>query len=51
MVSIDFDRGPWDDALQYRRAVGFREMHAQNLAGPKDPQSKPDYSPPSDLLR
>ncbi|KAJ5474000.1 hypothetical protein N7475_003566 [Penicillium sp. IBT 31633x] len=25
-VSIDFNRGPWDDAFQYRRAVGLREI-------------------------
>ncbi|KAJ5594706.1 uncharacterized protein N7459_000914 [Penicillium hispanicum] len=32
-IGIDFDRGPWDSALQYRRAVGFREIACiQNIA-------------------
>ncbi|KGO73228.1 Aminoglycoside phosphotransferase [Penicillium italicum] len=40
-VSIDFDRGPWDDAFQYRRAVGFREMTSvQSIAElPQSPLS------------
>ncbi|KAJ5799273.1 uncharacterized protein N7518_001341 [Penicillium psychrosexuale] len=40
-VLIDFDRGPWDDALQYRRAVGFREIASvQSIAElPRSPLS------------
>ncbi|KAJ5346857.1 uncharacterized protein N7506_000110 [Penicillium brevicompactum] len=40
-VSIDFDRGPWDDVFQYRRAVGFREITCvQSIAElPRSPLS------------